>query len=247
MKKILLATVFAAGSFVMFAQDKTTNQTNPTNTTDPVYSTNSTGTYNAYGVPDYVIWDLRNDYPDATDIMWQQGTTDWYHGYFLRNGRYTNMYYSTDPYYNVQYYPERVTGVSVALPVLQTYVPDDVVNTAVNMYKQNLYDITAMKGSDRQDIYQVRILENGQVRSVYMDPSGASVTDIYWKEPEMNMNMQNNLTTTDANAAMDNSNMNTNTKTKTKTIYSDGTKVIQKTKNGKTKVKTSNNTQNDQY
>jgi hypothetical protein len=79
-----------------------------------------------------------------------------------------------------------------------------------------------------------------------MDPSGASVTDIYWKEPEINSNMQTNMTTTDTNAAMDNS--NTNTKTKTKTIYSDGTKVIKKTKNGKTRTKTTNNNmQDDQY
>lgn len=231
MKKVFLSAIFALGGFVLFAQD-TTNQMNNsmTNPANQTYNSTSTSTYQAYGIPEYVQWDFQTHYPDM-NIQWMQGTPDWYHGYYMNNGHYTHMYYSTDPYYNVQYYPERVTGYRVSLPVLQTYVPDEVVNTATNLYKQNLYDITAMKGTSKQDIYQVRLMENGQMRTVYMDAQGVAVTDIYRTDEVDNTANASTLTTTETNAAMDNS------KTKMKVKHADGTETKKKTKNGKTKTK----------
>lgn len=231
MKKIILSAIFAAGTFALFAQD-TTNQANNTmtNTTNQAYNATSTATYNAYGVPDYVQWDFQTQYP-TNDIQWMQGTTDWYHGYFMNNNRYTHMYYSTDPYYNVQYYPERITGYTVSLPVLQTYVPDEVVNVALNMHKQNLYDITAMKGTNKQDMYMVRVMENGQLQSHYMDAQGVAITDIYRTDEVENTANTSTLTATESNAAMD------KTKTKVKIDKADGTEIKTKTKNGKTKTR----------
>lgn len=241
MKKIILSAIFAASTIGLFAQD-TTNQTNNsmTNTTNQAYNATSTATYNAYGVPDYVQWDFNTDYPNY-DIQWMQGTTDWYHGYFLNNGRYTHMYYSTDPYYNVSYYPERITGYTVALPVLQTYVPDEVVNVAVNMHKQNLYDITAMKGANKQDMYQVRVMENGQLRTHHMDAQGVAVTEIYRTDEVDNTANTSTLTTTESNAAMDEN------KTKVKVENMDGTKMKTKTKNGKTKTKVESKKKHDDH
>lgn len=265
MKKILLSAVLTASSWALFAQDTTnqqmTNQqmnssTNQTTTT-PQYNATTTSNYNAYGIPNYVQTNFQTQYPGVTNLTWTSPTADWYHGYYSdASGRYTHVYYSTDPYYNSKYYPERVTGYTVSLPVLQTYVPDAVITSATNMYKQNLYDITALKAKDSQEVYQVRVQDNGELKSMWMDASGTAVTD-YWRidQPMNNTTDLNSTNSTDTNAAMDsNSSMNnnatdmnsSNSKTKTKTKMSDGTIQKTKTKNGKTSTKTIGTTTNNQ-
>ena len=263
MKKILLSAVLAASGLVLFAQEDTTNRTNNTttnqqmntstnqNTPSTQMSTTTTTNYNAYAVPNYVQMNVQAQHPSASNLVWDRSTADWYHGYYSdAKGRYTHVYYSTDPYYNVQYYPERITGYIVSLPVLQTWVPDEVVTTALNQYKHSLYDIAAMKGNNNTDMYVVHVLDNGELKSMYMDASGTAVTDYIRIEEEVKVNNTtdiNTSTSTDANAAMDanssmNSDMNktsTDVKTKTKTKNSDGTETKTKTKDGKTKTKTS--------
>jgi hypothetical protein len=277
MKKILLSAVLVASGWVLFAQD-TTNRTNTTTTDQQMNTTtnqnnqmSSTSNYSAYAVPNYVQVNFQTQNPGVTGLTWDRPTADWYHGYYLNNGRYTHVYYSTDPYYNVKYYPERVVGYTVSLPVLQTYVPDNVIAAAVNQFKQNLYDITAMKGNPIQDnttmtsntqdntsvqtnngmqttnnmqanvikpdIYLVRILDNGELKSMWIDANGVAVTNVWRTEEQMNTTDVNTATSTDTNAAMTN---DLNTKTKVKTKTSDGQKKVIKQKNGKTTTKTSN-------
>jgi hypothetical protein len=290
MKKILLSTVLAASSWALFAQD-TTNRTNSNTTTNQQANTSTnqqmntstnqntsnqmtntattTSTYNAYAVPNYVQTNFQAQHPNVSNLAWDRSTADWYHGYYTdANGRYTHVYYSTDPYYNVKYYPERVTGYIVSLPVLQTFVPDAVITTALNQYKQNLYDITGMKGNNNTDMYVVRVMDNGELKSMWMDANGTALTD-YWRIEEQPVTTDVNASmSTDSNAAMnqnastDNSSTNTNSsmntdmnqtntdaKTKTKTKMSDGTETKTKTKNGQTKTKTSASptTPNDQF
>lgn len=269
MKKIFLSAVLVASSWMVFAQD-TTNRTNNTmnnntttdqqmnsstnqnTTTNQSYNTTSTSNYNAYGIPNYVQMNFQTQHPNVGNLTWTSPTADWYHGYYSDpNGRYTHVYYSTDPYYNSQYYPERVTGYTVSLPVLQTYVPDEVITVATNLYKQNLYDITAMKGKDSQQIYQVRVQDNGELKSMWMDANGTAITDYWRTDEQMNMTNANTSTSTDTNAAMDNNSMNNNmnnnnVKTKTKIKTSDGTIQKTKTKNGKTSTKSSSTNDNNQ-
>lgn len=246
MKKILLSTVLAATSWALFAQD-TTNRTNNTTTNQQMNTstnqntsnqmsttTTTTSNYSAYAVPNYVQANFQAQHPNVSNLAWDRSTADWYHGYYTdANGRYTHVYYSTDPYYNVKYYPERITGYIVALPVLQTFVPDAVITTALNQYKQNLYDITAMKGNNSTEMYVVRVNDNGELKSMWMDANGTALTD-YWRIEEQPMTTDVNASTsTDTNAAMDqnsssnNSSMNSDTnktntdaKTKTKTTGS---------------------------
>jgi len=286
MKKIVLSAVLAASSWALFAQD-TTNRTNNTmnsnTTTDQQMSTNSnqntptsnqmynstttTSNYSAYGIPTYVQTNFQAQHPNVTNLTWTASTADWYHGYYAdpTSGRYTHVYYSTDPYYNVQYYPERITGYIVSLPVLQTWVPDQVVTTALNQYKQNLYDIAAMKGNNKTDMYVVRVLDNGELKSMYMDANGAAVTDYLRieEQPTMSNSTNGNATnsnssmSTDTNATMSNSSTDMNSsstdmnstdkniKVKTKTTMSDGSQLKTKTKNGKTTTKKSGSTTND--
>jgi hypothetical protein len=306
MKKIFLSAVLAASSWVVFAQDNTSNQTNNANssnttsdqqmnsstspqtntttnqnslnqnntnlnnnsqnpTSNQTYNSASTSNYNAYGVPNYVQMNFQAQHPNASNLTWTTSTADWYHGYYSdANGRYTHVYYSTDPYYNVKYYPERITGYTVALPVLQTWVPDAVITTAGNLYKQNLYDIAAMKGNNNTEMYVVRVLDNGELKSMYMDANGTAVTNYIRTEEQMNTTGVNSSMSTDANAAMDNNSSNNNTgnssmntdnssmnntdanaKTKTKTKMSDGSEIKTKTKDGKTKTKISGSSTND--
>jgi hypothetical protein len=266
MKKILLSAALMASGSLLFAQDSLTHNMNNNNpTTNQQMSTttnqsmnqnanlNTTSNYNAYGIPNYVQMNFQTQYPNASNLTWTAPTADWYHGYYSdANGRYTHVYYSTDPYYNVQYYPERVVGYTVALPVLQTWVPDAVITTATNLYKQNLYDIAAMKGNNNTEMYVVRVLDNGELKSMYMDNSGTAVTDFIRTEEQPNTTDVNSSMSTDTNA-MDNNSMNSNTdnssintntdaKVKTKTKMSDGSEIKTKTKNGKTKTKTSGST-----
>lgn len=256
MKKIFLSAVLAASSWMVFAQDTTqqqmnssTNQNNNTSS-NQMYNTTTTSNYSAYGIPNYVQMNFQTQHPNVSNLTWTSPTADWYHGYYSdANGRYTHVYYSTDPYYNVQYYPERVVGYIVALPVLQTYVPDQVITAATNLYKQNLYDITALKGKDSQEVYQVRVQDNGELKSMWMDANGTAVTDYWRTDEQMNMTDVNTSTSTDTNAAMDNNsmnNMNNNSKTKTKTKMDNGSEIKTKTKDGKTKTKKSGTTTNNQ-
>lgn len=236
---------------------------NNNTTSNQMYNTTTTSNYSAYGIPDYVQRNFQTQYPSASNLTWTSPTADWYHGYYSDvNGRYTHVYYSTDPYYNSQYYPERVTGYTVSLPVLQTYVPDAVVTSAINMYKQNLYDITALQAKDSQEVYQVRVQDNGELKSMWMDGQGTAVTNYWRTEDQMNMDNTSNVNSsisTDTNAAMNNGSTsgmnssssdmnntnNTNSKMKTKTKMSDGTIQKTKTKNGKTSTKTSGTTTSD--
>jgi hypothetical protein len=307
MKKILLSAVLAATSWVLFAQDTTTHQTNgtigtngtmnnntPTNqqmnsntnqgtypntntTSNPMYnSTTNTSNYSAYGIPNYVQSNFQSQHPNVSNLTWTNSTANFYHGYYAdpTTGRYTHVYYSTDPYYNSQYYPDRVTGYTVSLPVLETWVPDQVITTALTQYKQNLYDIAAMKGNNNTNMYVVRVLDNGELKSMYMDSVGGAVTDYIrtevqpttdnmnngnWNNGNTNTNNgtnSNSSMSNDTNGTMDNSstgttndmnNTNTNMKTKTKTTMSDGSQTKTKTKNGKTTTKTSGSTNNNQF
>lgn len=243
MKKIFLSAVLAVSSWMVFAQDNTNTTTNQ-NTTSTQMSTTTSN--NAYGIPNYVQMNFQTQHPSVSNLTWTTSTADWYHGYYSdANGRYTHVYYSTDPYYNVAYYPERITGYTVSLPVLQTYVPDAVITTATNLYKQNLYDITAMKGNNAQEMYLVRVMDNGELKNMYIDANGTAVTDYIRIEEQMNTTDVNTTISTDTNAAMD---TNSDAKVKTKTKMSDGSEIKTKTKNGKTKTKTSGSTtNNDQY
>jgi hypothetical protein len=275
MKKIFLSAVLAASSWALFAQDTTNqssnlndsnttsdqqmnsstnqNNNNQNTTSNQMYNSTTTSNYNAYGIPNYVQMNFQTQYPNASNLTWTAPTANWYHGYFSdANGRYTHVYYSTDPYYNVKYYPERVIGYTVSLPVLQTWVPDAVITTASNLYKQNLYDIAAMKGNNNTDMYVVRVTDNNELKSMYIDANGTAVTDYIRTEEQTNTNNANNTISTDTNATMDNNSMNNNTdnssmnnantdaKVKTKTKMSDGSEIKTKTKDGKTKTNNNN-------
>lgn len=229
MKKTFLGLFLVGCSCIMFAQEDSVKKMMTDNTLT------TTSEYNAYSSftatpPNYVQSYIVRDYPAATNLHWRVDNNDWWHGYYLDNNNMPmHVYYNTGG-----------NTYTVSLPVKQTWVPDAVVTKTVQLYGPVLYDINTIKGSNKEDIYAVRIIENGVSSTVYMDENGNRVTDIYRIE-----------TTTD-NAAMEtqvepsvNTDMKTGTdmnnaeKIKVKTKNADGTEMKTKTKNGQTKTKTS--------
>lgn len=61
------------------------------------------------------------------------------------------------------------------LPVIGNNVPADVVTTLKNKYGATVYDIKQIKSSAGQDIYVVRVMDNGTIRTDYVGADGNTV------------------------------------------------------------------------
>ncbi len=234
MKKILFSMLLATGSCVAFAQvdsvkttmDNTTTMDNGTMTTTTDY--NAYSTYTAIP-PDYMGSYVVRDYPMATDVRWRQ-ENDWWHGYYVTNGMPNHVYYNSSG-----------QSFTVALPVRQSWVPETVVTKAVELFGPVIYDINSLKGTGEEEIYTVRLLENGQLSTIWIKEDGTRVLDVYRMETSSenaalngNMNVQDN-TNTNLNTDM---NLDKDAKIKIKVKNSDGTETKTKIKDGKVKTKT---------
>jgi len=234
MKKTILAMLLVGSSCAVFAQNDSlnrntgnngsTNQTgtngtnmsrNATGTTDQSRNTMGTtgqtgtnnnlsnsGTYNAYGTftatpPDYMSGYISRDYPMASDIRWQQNA-DWWHGYYMYNDMPTHLYYNTAG-----------QNFTVALPVHQTLIPDAVVTKANQLWGPTLYDITMIKGSQGQDVYHIRTIENGTVSDQWVDENGNKVIDVF-RVDDVNTNGNNGYNTNQTGTGMNQSGSNMN-------------------------------------
>src|SRR5688572_1351731 len=166
MKKIFFSVILIAAGLTLAAQEApivyrvTTIETNP-----------------AYSVPTTIRTSFETTNPGVTVLAWEpmhvwDPSIVWWRASYNTNNRITHVYYNSNGM-NYSY--------NVSLPVLQTFVPEDVVATAINLYGNNLYGITKMKSANDMEVYQVRFLENGNLKSVWVDGDGASVieTDVY--------------------------------------------------------------------
>ena len=268
MKKTIFSMLIIGSSLAVCAQDvrnsdsSSNNSSNNTNTNS--YNNNqmnnntmsSNNSYNAYSnVPTNVRSSFVRDYPSASNVNWSQ-SNEWYHVSYLNNGQAMNTYYN-------------MAGqtFNVALPVMETQIPADVVSRVSSTYGASVYDITRTKGENNQDVYLVRILDNnGQIRTERMNAEGTTVTEgsINSSATPDNGTTTTTTTTTDTNSSNSSTtDMNTTTdnttststdtntdakqkdKMKIKTVTPDGKKEILKTKNGKLKTrKTDMNNQN---
>ena len=155
-------------------------------------SMSSAGSYSAYGteipyLPANVQTRFSQDYPTGANnqYKWNQ-YGDWYHTHYMNNGRLTQYFYD-----------QRGSGYSLALPVLQTYVPENIVASALNKYGSNLYSISMVKTNTGNDTYVVGLLDRGQISMHYLDESGVTVSDVWRTEDYGTMQ------STQSNAAMD--------------------------------------------
>lgn len=164
----------------------------------------STGNYSAYGgtavpyLPANVQFRFNQDFPTTanTPFSWNQ-YGEWFHTYHMNNGRLTQYFYDS-----------RGNGYALALPVLHSYVPENIVANALNKYGSSLYSISTVKtnGNDSTGTYQIGLLDRGQLYMQYLDENGVTVGDV-WRVEEVDSTGV--MTSTETNAAMG-SDMNTN-------------------------------------
>jgi hypothetical protein len=146
MKKLILSASALIIALSMYAQDST-NSTNSTNTNATNISNTSTS------VPDNIRTSFESTYPGTTNVSWQNvtlpvfsqysregvGNVKWYpamQGYratYVANNRIMHVYYT-----------DKGKSYAVAGPVLNSWVPEDVVTKVINQYS-GAYDITLMK------------------------------------------------------------------------------------------------------
>ncbi|TCZ74086.1 hypothetical protein [Flaviaesturariibacter aridisoli] len=133
-------------------------------------SMQSNSNYPAYGaataVPGNFSTSLQRDYPTAFNPTWQQ-SGDWYRASFNNQNRNVMVYYAPNG-----------NSYSVALPVLNGYIPEEVVTRALNTYGSNLYSISRVKAANGQDAYQINTLDGGMARNEFIGEDGSSFAAI---------------------------------------------------------------------
>ena len=98
----------------------------------------------------------------------------WYATYKTDNNRIVRVYYSTQPWYMM-----RGESFKASLPVLNTFVPDQVILNAINTYGNNLYSITKGLSTGNEESYHVTVIKNGISEVIVMNRQGVVVyTDL---------------------------------------------------------------------
>jgi hypothetical protein len=212
MKKTILLSWLIGGSVTLWAQDslqRAATDSMKMTTTDTSQAMNTT-TYNAYAtttanVPSSVQNTFMKEYPTAGNTTWQQ-TADGYKATYTTGGRNMHVYYGRN---NASY--------AVALPVLQTYVPEEVVAKAISNYPNDLYAITMVKGLDSQDVYGITLLNSGgETKMEWMAMDGSPILNVFRTDTDsMMMNQPQTMP-----SATDTSHMNMNM-TDTTSVTSD--------------------------
>src|SRR5688572_10617918 len=157
MKRLFLSLLLVGGGIAASAQD------------NPVVVRVNTTTNPAFTVPFYIRTDFETRFPGVTVLMWEPVDT-WWRASYNTNNRIKHVYYNSA---GMDY--------SVSLPVITGFVPEDVITKAINLHGAQLYGITRMKSVNGTDVFQVRLMEDGKTRSVWIDSSGATVTEVYKK------------------------------------------------------------------
>ena len=129
-------------------------------------------------VPASVQTTFKAAYPSAATVTWRQ-SGDWYSArYKDENGKLMEASYREDG----------KSFVREASPILRTYVSEEAVNKAVEMYGANIYAIAMVKGSEG-DMYNVTVIENGQSKTMWMNADGSTVMNPYRTEEVQQTNM----------------------------------------------------------
>jgi hypothetical protein len=69
----------------------------------------------------------------------------------------------------------RGESFKASLPVLNTFVPDQVILNAINTYGNNLYSITQRLSTGNEEAYHVTIIKNGVSEVILMNRQGVVV------------------------------------------------------------------------
>jgi hypothetical protein len=208
--------------------DMNTNQNSMSTTTDSINTSVSTGNYSAYGtvavdVPATVRYSFQKDYPNVTGAQWYQ----------TPNGQLRVMYKDMNNQdMDVYYYGTSAQSYMVSLPVRQSLTPDDIITKAKSMFGMSIYDINRVKAANNEDVYHVRLLDNGQVRSVWISEQGTEVAaaDVFRTADAAGTDVINEVNTSTNEAAPNsNANLNDNTSETNNTTTTDNTNSVDNT------------------
>jgi len=170
MKNIFFAAIIIAAAYSVNAQEPVAYKT--VSVTDANYISQ---------VPVVIRTNFQVANPNVTQVTWMPANDWWYASYVNDDNRMTRVYYNTQPYYLE---PNRDASFKVALPVLNTYVPDDIIRTAINRFGGNLFSITAKKPDENGLIsYHVTIIKNGVSEVVTLDGNNMVYNEVS-KTPE---------------------------------------------------------------
>src|SRR5437868_11405530 len=136
MKKIILSALLLAATYSLFAQES------------PVVL-KSSASYPAYSVPSNVRTTFQTTYPDVTVVTWEP-VDNWWMASYAQNNRIRHVYYNTSG-----------NDYIVALPVINSQVPETVVDKSIGLYGTTIYAITKMKAANNSDVYKIHLIENG--------------------------------------------------------------------------------------
>jgi hypothetical protein len=100
-----------------------------------------------------------------------------------------------------------------ALPVIETFVPQEVVSMVTGKYPNGLYSVKQLRIASGDSAYQVVLLDSIETRLEWLGGDGAVVTNIYRVDTGVMatddpMNMNNNMNTMDTSMNNRDANMN---------------------------------------
>jgi hypothetical protein len=130
-------------------------------------------------VPAVIRANFQASYPTVTTATWMPVTNDWWYATYKENNRIVRVYYNTQPWYMM-----RGESFKASLPVLNTFVPDQVILNAINTYGNNLYSITQRLSAGNEESYNVTVIKNGVSEVILMNRQGVVVayTDLNKRE-----------------------------------------------------------------
>lgn len=158
MKKIFCAAMVLAATYTVNAQEVVAYKSN---TNDVDYSSQ---------VPTVIRANFQASYPTVTTATWMPVTNDWWYATYKENNRIVRVYYNTQPWYMM-----RGESFKASLPVLNTFVPDQVILNAINTYGNNLYSITQRLSAGNEESYHVTVIKNGVSEIILMNRQGVVV------------------------------------------------------------------------
>ena len=158
MKKIFCAAMVLAATFTVSAQEVVAYKST---TNDVDYSSQ---------VPTVIRANFQASYPCVTRATLMPVTNDWWYATYKENNRIVRVYYNTQPWYMM-----RGESFKASLPVLNTFVPDQVILNAINTYGNDLYSITQRLSIGNEEVYHVTVIKNGISEVISMNRQGVVV------------------------------------------------------------------------
>jgi len=158
MKKIFFTAMILAATFTVSAQEVV------------AYKSTTSEFDHSSQVPAVIRANFQASYPTVTTATWMPVTNDWWYATYKENNRIVRVYYNTQPWYMM-----RGESFKASLPVLNTFVPDQVILNAINTYGNNLYSITKKLSTGDEEVYHVTVIKNGISEVILMNRQGVVV------------------------------------------------------------------------